>query len=250
MRRHRSPLPRTWPADPDYVGGSGGGSIDVADQPDDALADQFDDVLDEPIDDEPIDAELADDVADALDQWHTVVDALGTMPVFAGLPPAELAAAAQAFTLSTARPRQRLEVQDTGVRRWQMIASGHVVVRRDEVPLGLLSDGDSWSEHTLLNRQRSPISVVALTPVTLLSIDEQDFRALITTHTTFRERVIARSATSADRLALPFLRALTHMERPHRLRSRPNRSVPGNQLRSAVRQAPGRLACPPKEVSS
>lgn len=81
------------------------------------------------------------------------------------------------------------------------------------MPLGLLTDGDSWSEHSLLNRHRSPISVVALSPVTVLSVYEQDLWSLITAQPRLGERVIARSATSADHLALPFLRVLMHLER-------------------------------------
>jgi len=200
MRRHKSPLPRSWPADPDYVGGGVGGGVDVIDAPDDELAGRVDDAM-------------VSAVSSDLDQWHTVVTAMGSMPLFAGLPSCEVATMAQTFTLSKARPRQLLEAQGAPVHRWQMIASGHVVVRRDEVPLELLTDGDSWSDHSLLNRHRSPISVVALSPTTVLSVGEQDFWVLVNEHETFRERIIARSATSADRLALPFLRALIHMER-------------------------------------
>jgi CRP-like cAMP-binding protein len=191
MRKYKSPQIRSWPADPEYRGrASGGGrSVDVAERPG-----------------------AAHDIGDA-DQWDTVAAALRSVAFFDGLPPAELAEVAQTFRLSSVRPRQLLEAQDTPVRRWQMIASGHVVVRRDEVPLGLLGAGESWSEHSLLNRYRSPISVVALSPATLLSVDEQRFWGLVADQQTFRERILARSAASADRLALPFLRALMHMER-------------------------------------
>ncbi|HEY2213450.1 MAG TPA: cyclic nucleotide-binding domain-containing protein [Acidimicrobiales bacterium] len=204
MRQHKSPLPRSWPADPDYraskdgrgAGGGGGGggggghsSVDVAERTDERHG------IPDP------------------DQWDTVAAALRSMAFFDGLPPAELAEVAQAFRLSSVRPRQLLEAQDAPVRRWQMIASGHVVVRRDEVPLGLLGAGESWSEHSVLNRYRSPISVVALSPTTVLSVDEQRFWGLVADHQAFRERIVARSAASADRLALPFLRALMHMER-------------------------------------
>jgi CRP-like cAMP-binding protein len=191
MRLHKSPLPRSWPADPAYRGDQrgGAGSVDVA---------------------ERVDGQH--DIGDR-SQWDAVAAALRSMAFFDGLPPAELAEVAQAFRLSSVRPRQLLEVQDAPVRRWQMIASGHVVVRRDEVPLGLLGAGESWSEHSLLNRYRSPISVVALSPATVLSVDEQRFWGLVADHQAFRERIVARSAASADRLALPFLRALMHMEK-------------------------------------
>ncbi len=186
MRRHKSPLPRTWPLDPEWHGPESTGQED---------------------------SEESNDIETDLEQWDAVAGALRSMAFFDGLLPTELAEVAQAFTLSSVRPRQLLEAQDAPVHRWQMIASGHVVVRRDEVSLGLLGAGDSWSEHSLLNGYRSPISVVALSPATVLTVSEQRFWALVTEHEAFRERIVARSADSADRLALPFLRALMHMER-------------------------------------
>lgn len=164
-------------------------------------------------------------VADDLVRWPAVVDAMGTLPVFDGLPAIELATMAQAFELSKAQPRQLLEVQDTPVRRWQVISAGHVLVQRDGVTLGLLGVGESWSEHSILNQHRSPISVVALSPVTTLSAGDRDLWAMVNRSETFRDRIVNRSATSADRLALPVLRALLHMEKA--ARAQPVASGPG-----------------------
>jgi CRP-like cAMP-binding protein len=83
---------------------------------------------------------------------------------------------------------------------------------REGTPLGLLGHGESWSEHSLLNDQRSPITVVALSPMRLLSISARQFFDLSENQPIVSRRIMARSATSADRLALPVYRALFHME--------------------------------------
>jgi CRP-like cAMP-binding protein len=133
--------------------------------------------------------------------------------LFEGLSPTELGELARIFTRVDARPRQALEVQDTRVRWWNLIVSGHAVVERERTPLGLLGQGESWSEHSLLNGQRSPISVVALSPVRVLSITSRQFDGLADSHPEVSRRIAARSASSADRLALPVYRALLHMEK-------------------------------------
>jgi CRP-like cAMP-binding protein len=141
------------------------------------------------------------------------VDALRTLPLFAGLPDDELAALAGRGDMATAHPGQVVQAQDVPVRRWHLIVTGHAVVQRDGTPIGLLGRGDSWSEHSLLNHQPSPIAVVALSPLTLLTLREREFFAIPEQHPVLAGRLVARSATSADRLALPVLNALRHLER-------------------------------------
>jgi CRP-like cAMP-binding protein len=80
------------------------------------------------------------------------------------------------------------------------------------MPIGLLGRGDSWSEHSLLNDLRSPIAVVALSPVTMLTLDRRRFFAVPERHPVLAGRLVARSATSADRLALPVYNALVHLD--------------------------------------
>jgi CRP-like cAMP-binding protein len=133
--------------------------------------------------------------------------------LFDHCPPAELAEVAGVFAQSTAPPGQSLTVQDTPVHQWQLLVAGHAVVVRDGTPLGLVGHGESWSEHSILNQQRSPIGVVALSPVTVLSLDVEQLPELAVSHAALYERIVARSASSADRLALPVYRALVHMER-------------------------------------
>jgi CRP-like cAMP-binding protein len=138
-------------------------------------------------------------------------ETLQGLALFAGLPEAELDQLAQVLTMTTARPRTILENQDAPVKEWRILVTGHAVVQRDATPIGLLSAGDSWCEHSLLNGMRSSISVVALSPVTVLSASQEQFFALPDDHPLLAGRLVARSASSADRMALPVLNALIHM---------------------------------------
>ena len=94
------------------------------------------------------------------------------------------------------------------VRLWHVIASGHAVVQRDGTPIGLLARGDSWSEHSLLNQLPSSIAVVALSPLTLFTLSNRQFFEIPEDHPVLAGRLVARSATSADRLALPGVQRL------------------------------------------
>jgi signal-transduction protein with cAMP-binding, CBS, and nucleotidyltransferase domain len=136
---------------------------------------------------------------------------LRNIELFDDATPTELVELARAFDLCTAHPGQTLQAQDVPVRRWNVIAIGHVLVARDGAPLGVLGRGQSWSDHSILNGQRSPISAAAFSPVTLLSISSRRLLALLESQPGLRDRLESRSAGSADRLALPFYRALTHM---------------------------------------
>jgi signal-transduction protein with cAMP-binding, CBS, and nucleotidyltransferase domain len=138
---------------------------------------------------------------------------LRSLSLFEGLPEDELEEIAGRCDLATAHPGQVVQAQDVPVRRWHVIVGGHAVVQRDGTAIGLLGRGDSWSEHSLLNRLRSPITVVALSPLTLLTLGEREFFAIPEHHPVLAGRLVALSATSADRLALPIYNALRHLER-------------------------------------
>ena len=129
--------------------------------------------------------------------------ALRSMELFAGLPDDELEEIAAHCTISTAHPGQVVQAQDVPVRMWHVIMGGHAVVQRDGTPIGLLGRGDSWSEHSLLNQLRSSIAVVALSPLTLLTLGLRAFFRIPDHHPVLAGRLVARSATTADRLALP-----------------------------------------------
>ncbi len=136
---------------------------------------------------------------------------LQTLTLFAGLPDDELEEMVASCSVSTARPGQVVQAQDVPVRMWHLIIRGHAVVQRDNTPIGLLGRGDSWSEHSLLNQLRSSISVAALSPLTLLTLNRRAFFEIPEHHPLLAGRLVARSATSADRLALPVFNALVHL---------------------------------------
>jgi signal-transduction protein with cAMP-binding, CBS, and nucleotidyltransferase domain len=138
--------------------------------------------------------------------------ALRAIPLFAGLPGDEIEELTAECELCTAHPGQVVQAQDVPVRYWHVITGGHAVVQRDGTPIGLLGQGDSWSEHSLLNQLRSSIAVVALSPLTLLTLNQRRFFALPEQHPVLAGRLVARSATSADRLALPVFNALVHLD--------------------------------------
>lgn len=137
---------------------------------------------------------------------------LRQLPLFAGLPDDELEELAAECELCTAHPGQVVQAQDVPVRYWHVVTGGHAVVQRDGTPIGLLGQGDSWSEHSLLNQMRSSIAVVALSPLTLLTLSQRRFFAIPERHPVLAGRLVARSATSADRLALPVFNALAHLD--------------------------------------
>jgi CRP-like cAMP-binding protein len=136
--------------------------------------------------------------------------ALACMELFAGLPSRELSELEAQCDTTSAHPGQVVQAQDVPVRLWHVIVGGHAVVQRDGTPIGLLGRGDSWSEYSLLNRQCSPIAVVALSPLTLLTLSRRQFFEVPEHHPVLAGRLVARSATSADRLALPVFNALVH----------------------------------------
>jgi signal-transduction protein with cAMP-binding, CBS, and nucleotidyltransferase domain len=138
---------------------------------------------------------------------------LRELSLFSGLPLDELDRIAAACDVCTAHPGQVIQAQDVPVRLWHLLLRGHAIVQRDGTPIGLLGKADSWAEHSLLNRQRSPIAVVALSPVTMLTLSERAFFAIPEQHPVLAGRLVARSATSPDRLALPVFNALAHVKR-------------------------------------
>jgi CRP-like cAMP-binding protein len=148
------------------------------------------------------------------DPGHTMSGNSGTLrplALFAGFPEDELEEIAARCSISTVHPGQVVQAQDVPVRMWHVIAGGHAVVQRDGTSIGLLGQGDSWSEHSLLNQLRSSIAVVALSPLTLLTLSQRAFFEVPENHPVLAGRLVARSANSADRLALPVFNALAHL---------------------------------------
>jgi CRP-like cAMP-binding protein len=134
--------------------------------------------------------------------------ALRSLDLFAGLPDSEIEELAARCGISTAHPGQVVQAQGVPVRMWHVITGGHAVVQRDGTPIGLLGRGDSWSEHSILNGLPSSIAIVALSPLTLLTLTRRAFFAIPEHHPVLAGRLVARAAFSADRLALPVFDAL------------------------------------------
>jgi signal-transduction protein with cAMP-binding, CBS, and nucleotidyltransferase domain len=139
------------------------------------------------------------------------LEPLRSMALFAGLPDSELQEIAIRCAVSTAHPGQVIQAQDVPVRMWHVITGGHAIVQRDGTPIGLLGRDDSWSEHSLLNQLPSSIAVVALSPLILLTLNRRSFFEIPEHHPVLAGRLVARSASSADRLALPVFNALAHI---------------------------------------
>ena len=137
-------------------------------------------------------------------------DTVRSIALFAGLPDAEMEEIAARCAVSTAHPGQVIQAQDVPVRMWHVVTAGHAIVQRDGMPIGLLGKGDSWSEHSILNHLRSSIAVVAFSPLALLTLNVREFFEIPEHHPVLAGRLVARSATSADRLALPVFNALAH----------------------------------------
>jgi signal-transduction protein with cAMP-binding, CBS, and nucleotidyltransferase domain len=138
-------------------------------------------------------------------------DRLRSIALFSGLPDPELHEIAERGAVSTAHPGQVVQAQDVPVRMWHVITAGHAIVQRDGMPIGLLGRGDSWSEHSILNQLRSSIAVVAFSPLALLTLNLREFFEVPEHHPVLAGRLVARSAVSADRLALPVFNALAHI---------------------------------------
>ena len=138
-------------------------------------------------------------------------ETLASLDLFAGLSRSEINELVARSATTTAHPGQVVQAQDVPVRLWHVILRGHAVVQREGTPIGLLGRGDSWSEHSILNQLRSSIAVVALSPLTLLTMSQRAFFEIPDRHPVLAGRLVARSAISADRLALPVFNALAHM---------------------------------------
>ena len=128
---------------------------------------------------------------------HETDDGLGptvrSLALFAGLPGHELDDLVGRCDVSSAHPGQVVQAQDVPVRLWHVIVSGHAVVQRDGTPIALLGRGATWSECSLLNQTASPIAVVALSPLTLLTLSRRQFFEILEEHPVLAGRLVARS---------------------------------------------------------
>jgi CRP-like cAMP-binding protein len=126
------------------------------------------------------------------------LDDLAGLPLFAGCHPHELVTLARSFDTSTAASGSLLDREGAPTRWWTILSEGSASVSQDGCPTGLLGRGDWWGERSLMTGHPSTFTVVALTPVTLLTLDRRDFLNLPQRHPLVAGRIIS---LLADRLA-------------------------------------------------
>jgi CRP-like cAMP-binding protein len=120
------------------------------------------------------------------------LSALAELPLFADCSHHELTALAKMLDLSLASAGQELEAEGRQTRWWKVIVHGTASVSQEGRPTGLLSTGDWWGERSMVNGEPSSVTVVALTPVVLLTLKRRDFLQLPQRHPLVAARVISQ----------------------------------------------------------
>jgi CRP-like cAMP-binding protein len=119
------------------------------------------------------------------------INALAEVPLFAGCGQHELVQLAKVLDTSWATSGEMLETQGQRTRWWKIIIFGTASVTRDGRPTGLIGAGDWWGERSIINRTPSSLSVVALTPVALLTMERRDFLKLPGRHPLVAARIMS-----------------------------------------------------------
>jgi CRP-like cAMP-binding protein len=117
---------------------------------------------------------------------------LAGLALFEGCDHHELMRWAKMLDLSLASAGQELEAEGRQTRWWKVIAHGTAAVSQHGRPTGLLRAGDWWGERSIVNGNPSSVTVVALTPVVLLTLDRRNFLDLPRRHPLVAARVISR----------------------------------------------------------
>lgn len=120
--------------------------------------------------------------------------ALAELPLFAGCSQHELTQLARAFDMSWASSGDVLEMEGWRARWWKVIIHGSASVTQAGCPTGLLCTGDWWGERSIVHGGPSSVTVVALTPVVLLTLGRRDFIELPRRHPVVAARIISRLA--------------------------------------------------------
>jgi signal-transduction protein with cAMP-binding, CBS, and nucleotidyltransferase domain len=116
--------------------------------------------------------------------------ALAELPLFADLGQHELVELAKALDMSWASPGETLEMEDRQTRWWKVIVHGTACVSQHGEPTGLLNAGHWWGERSIVSGERSMVTVVAVTPVVLLTLGRRDFLELPRRHPLVASRII------------------------------------------------------------
>lgn len=117
---------------------------------------------------------------------------LSELPLFADCGHHELLQLARSFDLSWASPGQVLEAEGRLTRWWKVLLHGTASVSHEGRPTGLLNAGDWWGERSIVHGEPSSVTVVALTPVALLTLARREFLELPRRHPAVATRVISR----------------------------------------------------------
>jgi CRP-like cAMP-binding protein len=119
---------------------------------------------------------------------------LAEIPLFAGCHLHELEHLARKFDMSWASSGDVLEVEGQPTRWWKVIVHGTASVSQHEMPTGLFTAGDWWGERSIMSGAPSSVSVVALTPVALLTLSRREFLQLPQCHPVVAGHVISQLA--------------------------------------------------------
>lgn len=120
--------------------------------------------------------------------------AMAEIPLFAECSRHELVQLAKALDMSWASSGEVLEVEGRQTHWWKVIVHGTACVSRHGKPTGLLNAGDWWGERSIVNGHPSTVTVVALTPVALLTLRRRDFLELPRRRPLVAARIITKLA--------------------------------------------------------
>ena len=119
---------------------------------------------------------------------------LAEIPLFEGCRPSELEHLAKSFDMSWASSGDVLEVEGQPTRWWKVIVHGTASVSQHGRPTGLFNAGDWWGERSIVSSEPSTVTVVALTPVVLLTLGRRHFLTLPQCHPVVAAHVISQLA--------------------------------------------------------
>jgi CRP-like cAMP-binding protein len=122
------------------------------------------------------------------------LSALSNLPLFAKCGHHELVDLARLLEISWVSAGQVLETEGVRSRWWKIVAAGSASVTQGGRPSGLLSAGDWWGERSISLGEPSSVTIIALTPVTLLSLQRRFFLSLPSRHPLVAGRIISRLA--------------------------------------------------------
>jgi CRP-like cAMP-binding protein len=119
---------------------------------------------------------------------------LAQLPPFTGIGRSQLLRVAGECELWDAPAGCRLGAEGETGGWWSIIAAGTATVSSGGVPTGLLGAGDWWGERSALNGDPATVTVVALTPVTVVVFSRRSFLDLLRRHPDVALRVISKLA--------------------------------------------------------